>query len=92
MIFLIKIISGKIIMIWILFIWKRKLQDINNKKFQEVTASVAMEKVTFIRCMLDTLNVMDLLIRVVSTDSYLSKKKLMKTDESFRHILHQIDF
>ena len=59
--------------------------------FQEVKSSVAMEKEAFTRCMLDILNVMDLPIRVVSTDRHVSIKKLMKTDERFRHILHQFD-
>ena len=59
--------------------------------FQEVTSSVAMEKEGFTRCMLDILNVLDLPIRVVSTDKYVSIKKLMKTDERFRHIFHQFD-
>ena len=83
-IFLIKIISGKkatplIIKCFLLF------------SFQEVTSSVAMEKEAFTRCMLDILNVMDLPIRVVSTDRHVSIKKLMKTDERFRHMLHQLD-
>ena len=59
--------------------------------FQEVTSSVAMEKEAFTRCMLDILNVRDPPIRVVSTDRHVSIKKLMKTDERFRHILLQFD-
>ena len=40
---------------------------------------------------MDILNVMDLSIRILSTDRHVSIKKLMKTDERFRHILNQFD-
>ena len=50
-----------------------------------------MGKEAFTSCILDILNVMDLPIRVVSTDRLVSIKKLMKTNERFRHILHQFD-
>ena len=83
-IFLIEIVSGKkttplIIKCFLLF------------SFQEVPSSVAMDKEAFTRCMLDILNVMDLPIRVVSTDRHVSIKKLMKIEERFRHIFHQFD-
>ena len=49
-----------------------------------------MEKETVTRCMLDILNVMDLPICIVSTDRHVSIKKLMKTDERFRHMLYSL--
>ena len=56
-----------------------------------ISGSYELEKEAFTRCMLDILNVMDLHIRVVSTDRHVSIKKLMKTDERCRHILHGFD-
>ena len=56
-----------------------------------ITGSVAMEKETFTRCMLDILSVVDLPIRVVSVDRHVSIKNLIKTNETFRHMLHQFD-
>ena len=50
-----------------------------------------MEKEAFIRCILDILNVMDLPVRVISTDRHTGIKKLMRTDERFQDILHQFD-
>ena len=50
-----------------------------------------MENEVYSHCMLDILNIMDLSIRVASTGKHVLLKKLMKTGESFRHILHQFD-
>ena len=59
--------------------------------FAQCASCVAMEKEAFTRCMWNILNVMDLPIRVVSRDTHVSIKKLMKTNERFRNILHQFD-
>ena len=58
---------------------------------QEVTSSQAMEKEAFIRCINNIHHLQNLPIKMLSTDRHVSIKKLMKTDERFKHIEHQFD-
>ena len=58
---------------------------------QEGTGSQAMEKEALIRCMNNIHHLQNLPIKMLSTDQQVSIKKLMKTDERFKHIEHQFD-
>ena len=58
---------------------------------QEVTSFQAMEKEAFIRCINNIHHLQNLPIKMLSTDRHVSIKKLMKTDERFKHIEHQFD-
>lgn len=50
-----------------------------------------MEKEAYIRCILDIVDAMELKVRVISTDRHGQIKKLMRTDQRFKHIKHQFD-
>ena len=50
-----------------------------------------MEKEGFVRCICDIIDDFKLPIRVISTDRHPSIKKLMRTDDRFKHITHQFD-
>ena len=50
-----------------------------------------MEKEAFIRCINNIHHLQNLPIKMLSTDRQVSIKKLMKTDERFKHIEHQFD-
>ena len=58
---------------------------------QEGNGSQAMEKEALIRCMNNIHHLQNLPIKMLSTDRHESIKKLMKTDERFKHIEHQFD-
>lgn len=73
-----------------------KKESCNNQMFLAVYISASYEfcsngKGSLYTLMLDILNIMDLPIRVASTDRPVSRKKLMKTHERFRHMLFQFD-
>lgn len=48
-----------------------------------------MEKEGFVRCV-DRLN-KNIGVRAVSTDRHIQIKKLMETDDRFKHLIHQFD-
>ena len=50
-----------------------------------------MGKEAFIRCINNIHHLQNLPIKMLSTDRQVSIKKLMKTDERFKHIEHQFD-
>ena len=56
---------------------------------QEPTSSQAMEKEAFLDAKIHHLQ--NIPIKMLSTDRHISIKKLMKTDERFKHIEHQFD-
>ena len=49
-----------------------------------------MEKEGFIRCVDDLLN-LDVPIKAISTDRHPSIKKLMRTKDEYKEIVHQFD-
>ena len=50
-----------------------------------------MEKEAFIRCINNIHHLQNLPIKMLSADRHVSIKKMMKTDERFKHIEHQFD-
>ena len=58
---------------------------------QEVNSSQAMEKEAFIRCINNIHHSQNLPMTMLSTDQYVSIKRLKKTDERFKYIEHQFD-
>ena len=58
---------------------------------QEVTRSQAIEKEAFIRYINNIHHLQNLPIKMQTTDWHVSVKKLMKTDERFKHIKLQFD-
>ena len=58
---------------------------------QELTSSQGMEKEAFIRSINNIHYSQNLPIKILSTERHVSRKKLMKTDEKFKHIEHQFD-
>ena len=50
-----------------------------------------MEKEAFIRSINNIHYSQNLPIKILSTERHVSRKKLMKTDEKFKHIEHQFD-
>ena len=50
-----------------------------------------MEREAFIRCINNIHHSQNLPIKMLSTDRHVSIKKLMKTDERFKHIERQFD-
>ena len=67
------------------------LADFRYFCLQEVTSSQAMEKEAFTRCINNIHHSQNLPIKILSTDRYVSVKKLIKTDEKFKHIEHRFD-
>ena len=67
------------------------LADFQYFCLQEVTSSQAMEREAFIRCINNIHHSQNLPIKILSTDRHVSIKKLVKTDERFKHIEHQFD-
>ena len=51
----------------------------------------SMEKEGFIRCIDDIQDEFNLPIRVISTDRHASIKKLMRTEDKYKGIIHQFD-